>query len=168
MHFGALASDEDTVFDAINDHVVDDMFQHTVVGVSIERVDILKLDGVSATKSYIIPDVTNWRGTASGEVTIAVAAIVKLQTGLQGPANRGRIFLPWVAESRQNHGVLSGTVASDLTTAWNAFQTAITAEGVLLVVASYKNEEIHSVINLVGEAACGTQRRRQQAIRATL
>jgi hypothetical protein len=168
MHFLGLGFDSPSVYDAINLNVAHEMFQHTNVTTSVNSVDVLPLDGTSPTSTFPNSDVTEWRGTGSTQLTVPVCALVNLKTGLRGRSHRGRLYLPWVCENAQNGGVLSGTIGADMTAAWEAFRTAMTASGLALMVASYTNDDIQAVTQCTVENDCATQRRRQDALRRTM
>lgn len=165
MHFLAPGGDALDVLDAIQANADVAMWKHTNIGSTIDSIECTKLDGTSATITRDITDVTNFRGTGSSQIVPQQCAIIKLATALRGRRNRGRLYLPWVQEDAANTGKLSGTTSLDMTAAWVAFANDMAAANVALGVASYVDELWHQAINLVCEAACATQRRRQEQVR---
>jgi len=131
-----------------------------VADASVALFHITKLDGVSATQTFTGG---NWiGGSASGDMIPQVARLIKLQTGFRGRSRRGRVFLPFVAESAQNGGNMIGDSAGPLvTTAWNTWRGDLIADGFNLVVASYKLEDAEDVTVCTAETPTATQRRRQ-------
>lgn len=124
---------------------------------------IIKLDGSSASADYAqSPTIL---GQNAGEPIPAVCCIIKLRTGLQGRQNRGRIYLPWVNEAAQNAGVMDSTRVTNMQTAWTAYFAALATAGFTLHVASYVGAHSNPMTTLTVESICGTQRRRQQALR---
>ena len=131
----------------------------------VATVDILPLDGTSSTKTYTTPVSTEWTGQASGAIVPAVAGLVKLQTGLRGPANRGRLFLPWLGEGAIDSGLVSSGILSTWSSHWADFGTAMAAGGAALGVASYKHGTWHQATTIAVEHVCATQKRRQEQLR---
>jgi hypothetical protein len=134
--------------------------------------DIIKLDGSSSTVTFPGGVSGKWQGGGGNtDPVVAPAGLVKQQTGLRGQANRGRIYLPFVAEGQQANGALAGAIVTSTQTAWDTFLTAMTAAASLPVVASYDRINggagAHStiIVKYVVEGILGTQRRRQTRLR---
>lgn len=161
------------IFTCLDTHVTAGMWG-TCAGGAVTEVDITPLDGVSATASFNTASPSKWSGGTDTDFTPAAAALIKLQTGLRGRDNRGRIYLPWLSEAQVTKGVLNGTTASDRTANWTTFASAIAADGTTpchLAVASYDRAHagagahITSIVTLAMEGAIATQRRRQGRLR---
>ena len=162
------------VYNCLNAHVTGGMWG-TAAGVGgIQEVDIIPLDGVTGTSTFITGGPAKWLGGGGSDFTPAASALIKLQTGLRGRDNRGRIYLPFLDEAQQTEGKLVGTTAADRTANWETFLAAIIADGTTpcyLTVAAYDrahggagaHESI--VTTLAMEQAIATQRRRQGRLR---
>lgn len=166
LHVRCPLGVEEDVFDAIDDGVQLHQFETVINDWSVTDLTITRLDGGSASKQF---EPTNWQGesdSATGAI-INAPVIIKMQTGLRGPANRGRIYLPFTAEPAQLDGKLSAGVAAEVTTAWADWMAAMEADspGVVLGVASYAHETFNPVTNILCENELGTMRRRQQRLR---
>jgi len=139
----------------------------------LQQVDLLHLDGTAAMSSYTTPGTGKWAGPQPGDPEIAVATLIKISTAHRGPANRGRIFLPFTSESIIANGALTGSVVAQISTAWQAFNTALQAgtPSMILGVASYARPPSHGsphftpLLNISCEPLAGTQRRRQGRLR---
>jgi hypothetical protein len=129
-----------------------------------DTLSIIALDGTAST--VILPGPSVVGGTA-GDWIPQVSELVSLKTGVRGRANRGRIYLPFVAEGAVGNGVLMPATVAPLNTAWEAFRVAMQTAHWSLVVASY--DRAHSgagaheniVTTCLVETQTATQRRRQ-------
>jgi hypothetical protein len=130
-----------------------------------DHLEIIALDGVSGVISY--PLANHITGSASGEQEPAVAALIKESTGVRGPAHRGRVFVGPVREGVAADGILGGAVVTQLTAAWNLFQTALAAASpvVTIVVASYVHHTADDVLSFTCSPVLATLRRRQNQLR---
>jgi hypothetical protein len=158
---GKTAAD---IFEAIDDALQPSMFAAQYSNAFVQSVSITPLDGVSATVEFLTPGTGDWVGGSSGQPIPQQANLIKLSTGLRGRSFRGRLFLPWVAENATSNGSIGSSLATTITTAWTAFQTALQADAdgpYELVVASYKLASAHTVTAVGAEPETGTQRRRQ-------
>lgn len=129
----------------------------------MNRMDVIPLDGASPTYSLATSGAKWTGGGGVGDYLLAVAEIVTFKTAFRGPANRGRMYLPFVAEAANVNGTLTGV--STTQTAWNTFFTALIAAGVIPVVASYAHASQHDITSQVVQSIEGTQRRRQNRLR---
>lgn len=161
MHFSAPGKNEQDVFDALGAHLTGAMFGDMSDQSGLQEIDILKLDGTSATVSH--PLDATLTGLGSGDALVAPALMIKLVTGLRGPANRGRLFLPFPAESNTNDGMVENP--SGASAAWTTFANDMVADGIALGVASYAHATWHQAITVGEEKALGTQRKRQKRVR---
>lgn len=164
LHFSAPAISSSQLANDIDTNATANMWSHTTTSTKVTELHVTKLDGSSAT---FIKPVTGakWAGTSVSDAVPAVACLVKLATGLRGPANRGRLFLPDCAEPTIADGSMVGSTLTSSQNAWSAFFAAMTALGDLLVVASYKHATGTIVTSVVVESKLGTQRRRQSRLR---
>jgi hypothetical protein len=160
------------VFEALVDAVNGNMWNSAVSGATIVKVDIIKLDGVSATQTFLAPGTSAWTGQQSGDFAPQVAALVKFQTGLRGRDNRGRMFIPFTAEDVTLGGALSAISQGLMQTAWDAFDAALLADTTSpgpydFVVAAYDRVHLGAgahatdITNIVVEPQTATIRRRQ-------
>jgi hypothetical protein len=172
MHLQATVSGMTAAdaFEVLQDSVGGGMWQPTSSSFVAGEVDITPLDGVSATQAFPTGGGAQWIGGTSGEWFPQAAGIVKLTTATRGRANRGRLFLPAIAESASADGFLDSTVVANCNAAWVAFIAALEADAPnpwLLVVASYDRAHLGAgahattVLTAVLERPLGTQRRRQ-------
>jgi len=80
---------------------------------------------------------TSLRGLAAqNSIPSNGALLVRKSTILSGRANRGRFYLPWSLEESDVSaiGIIDGTTVSDYQTLMDDFLTALTTEGVPMVV----------------------------------
>jgi hypothetical protein len=168
---GQHASD---AFAAIDAHVSANMWVSAVAGASVTEVDITPLDGVSATQSFSTGSPAKWSGSAGGDYVPQVAVLIKLFTGLRGRQNRGRVYLPFTAETGISDGLLVATGV--INAAWVAFQAGMVGMAPVewgLCVASYDRAHAgvgaHAtgITGLLCEQVLGTQRRRQGRLRGS-
>lgn len=140
----------------------------------LQSCDITPLDGVSSTSHFSFSSAAKYTGGTSGDALIAPSAIIKLQTGVRGRANRGRVYLPFISEGCTAGGLITTSgVATNTTNAWANFVSSLTARTPAweLGVASY--DRAHSgasahftqVLTVSCEAVLATQRRRQNRLR---
>lgn len=161
LHFSAPGKTTAQVDAAIDANVTANMWRSGVTTTRVEELDITPLDGTSATVPFPKAAVAKWIPVGGADFAPQTCYLIKLTTALRGPANRGRIFLPYLAESEQAAGYISLVAQPLITTAWVNFANAMAAAGVALGVASYKNSLWHQAINVGCETAIATQRRRQ-------
>jgi hypothetical protein len=144
------------------------MWACVVPTAQVTDVGITPLDGTTATQHFTPATPSHWTGQNGTQFVPQVAVVVKLSTGDRGRSKRGRIFLPFVAESSIDNGFLDATQAAAMQTEWNDFQDDLGASAVscLLVVASYKlASQTTAVEPIQVETVLGTQRRRQGRLR---
>jgi hypothetical protein len=162
MHFYSPAATSADVATAFENHVDHDMWLVCNQNCFIESLSITPLDGLSPTLLHVTDITTNkWGGDATGDPIPQVAALVKLTTSLRGRSYRGRLYLPFVAENKQDSGRLSSSEVASMNTAWAAFIADMLTAGTTLSVASYKHSTRHSALAAVVEIETATQRRRQ-------
>jgi hypothetical protein len=134
---------------------------------AIGQFDITPLDGVSATKTYTPVTPSHWQGATGGDVSPQTAGILKFTTANRGRSHRGRMFMPFPAESQTAFGQYVDGTPTTAANAWNIFAAAMLANSpsFVLVVASYKLESAQVVTGIHGELSTGTQRRRNTRAR---
>lgn len=163
LHFYAPGKTAAQLNTALTANVATNMWKLTENSCVITRVDITKLDGSSATLQTPTSGVAPWvGGTGTTQAIQQGAYIVKLGTETRGRSYRGRVYLPFLAESQSDRGILVAASVANVTTAWSTFMTAMTTAGFQLVVASYKLSVKTTVVSVGCEAKAATQRRRQK------
>jgi hypothetical protein len=166
MHWKKAGSTPALLYASMNAHMASQMNATTTANAEIYQVDITPLDGTSSTSSFLTGGTERWHGQGvTADMIPQGAAIVKLQTGLRGRSNRGRLFLPFVAESEQVSGTLDPAHPPVMATEWARFLTDMAADGFELGVASYKLATWHVVTQLTIETKMATQRRRMDRLR---
>lgn len=160
MHIEGVGKSSDDLNTALEAHVTSAMWTVVANNAYVQEVDITPLDGSSATSVYAKSPVAKWTGVATTDSIPQVAGLLRINTALRGRSRRGRLFLPFLAEGVQNHGVIG--VISTTTTAWTTFDAAMTADGFRLGVASYLHADFEPAVSEVLEAKTATQRRRQK------
>jgi hypothetical protein len=166
MHFQATPGPltPDNVYTILNANWTSGMVAVVQFSSLVSAVDILPLDGTSATQTF---SGFGPSGSGSGDYVPQVSVIAKFSTGLRGRANRGRIFLPFVAEQFISNGAITQAEADSMTAAWATFRTNLITAHLDPVVAAY--DRVHSgagahaslITNIVVETFTATQRRRQ-------
>jgi hypothetical protein len=159
------------VFEALQDAVSTNMWIMQSSHAVIDTVDVLNLDGSSAVVSFPTGHGAVWSGSGDAAWSPQVAALVKLQTGVRGRSNRGRVYLPFVANDSVTDGTLNGANVALAQTAWTNFLTTLAGDPdgpFPLVVAAYDRRHggagagATNVSHVVFESEIGTQRRRQE------
>lgn len=169
MHVGALgggASPSD-VYDALNGNFQTNQWQCCVEDAKIQTIDILPLDGVSATQIFVPPDEDRYHGQVGLDAMISTGAIVSFRTSQRGPRGRGRLFFPFTGEPAQADGILDDTVQGSMQSEWIDFRDGLVSDGFALFVASYAHEDANIVLNIIVEEKLATQRRRQDRLRSS-
>jgi hypothetical protein len=131
---------------------------------AITSLDLTPLDGSTASYHHVVSG-TQWEGSPTGDMVPGSSCCVSLYTGDRGRSKRGRVFLPWLAESEQTAGTITPTTVSDTVAAWNTFIAAMTTATYPLVVASYKLASYAAVTSVRVRPGAATQRRRQERVR---
>lgn len=128
-------------------------------------LDILPLDGTSATHTYTLG--TLIQGNTTGECSPASAAVVSFKSAQRGPQGRGRKYLGPIAEAKMVDGRLETAARTQMQTAWNALLAAWDnpTGSLQLVVASYVHAAAYPVTSAVVQQLLGTQRRLQDQLR---
>ena len=166
MHFRRSSSTAQAVATAFDANVTANMWISLKSSTKVTELHVTPLDGSSAT---LIMPVTGakWAGVGtSGDIIPAAAVVVSFRTALRGKSNRGRIYLPFVAEAALSSGTLVSTDVTAGQTAWTNFIAAMNTATTPPVVASYKNSTWVDVVTAIYESVAGTQRRRQSRLRS--
>lgn len=128
--------------------------------VSLDRIDITPLDGVSATLT------TSHAAAGSSAVADSlpseVAEVITLRTTLRGRRYRGRIYLfPWTEAQNTVDGTMQAVDRTDVLTNCAAHRTAVVALSWEPVVASYSFTVATPVVSYTMDAKFDSQRRRK-------
>jgi hypothetical protein len=163
IHIRKASSNASAVATAVDANVTANMWQQVVNSASVTRLDVTPLDGSGATASLAVSG-AKWTGTAGAVDAIpAFAEVVTLRTSLRGRSYRGRVYIPFIGESAQANGSMTGTAAAQ--TAWTNFIVAMAAAAQSVVVASYLHATAQDVTSAIIQTIGGTQRRRQSRLR---
>jgi hypothetical protein len=164
LHVHRTTSTAASVATLIDANVTANMWQPLSSGASVQELHVLKLDGTSSTYELLTSG-AKWTGGTSGDFIPQAAVLISLKTGLRGPSNRGRIFLPFTTETSSGNGTLQTASQATMETAWSAFIAALGTGATTLVVASYAHAIFHNVDSFNVELPLATQRRRQDRVR---
>lgn len=147
---------------------------HAAVGVRLTRLDITRLDRVSATESFTTAG-TKWDGTTAGEHSPAVAMLVKYTTGFRDLGSIGHTYMPFVAEAAQVNGALLAGQLAASQSGFTTFVNTLTTQTIPLVVCSYGRfnhatlpdlpATFHTVTAVAVSGILATQRKRQSRLR---
>jgi hypothetical protein len=159
MHFLDSASDPAALFADINSSVTAGMWDPVIQSAVVESVTIIPLDGSSAGQTFPVTPAAKWTGAGLGTDFVPQACgVVSFKTALRGRSHRGRVFLPFVAESEQIAGVMQDQTA--WAAAWELFRTNMLGHTKPLHVASYALSTSQPVTHLNINPNLKTQRRR--------
>lgn len=161
MHFRQTGTNPAALAADIDANVNNVLWNFEDTHAKITEIDITKLDGSSTTFPYVTGSGADYTGfSSSHDVIPQGAAIIKLVTAKRGRSYRGRLYLPWVAETFSTNGVLDATTVTNVTAAWVTFLADMASAGPQLVVASYLHSTAEDVIAILCEGMLATQRRR--------
>lgn len=166
IHVASDTHDKEAIPGVIDTHWTRSMIDTVSASAKVVRMSVLPLDGTSGAFETDVSTNIKWQGNGGSDWVPALATIIKLRTGLRGRSHRGRIFLPYTGETVQGNGTLSDATVTSMTTAWETFRTSMSADDCALVVASYVLAEATQLTSCSCEKSCGTQRRRQDRVRA--
>ena len=163
MHFHRAGSNPAQLATDLDAHVTNTMWECCATPWSVTGIVITKLDGGSVSFPYIPGTPAKWTGHG-GAVDFApnVAVIMKLLTAKRGRSYRGRVFLPGIAESQTDKGLVVGSTKTTMDGAWLAFRLAMTAASWDFCVASYRLATQEPIVALATEKFTATQKRRLQ------
>jgi hypothetical protein len=151
--------------EALDDAVTSALWNTVSSNAHVDHVAITKLDGTSATASFVPAVPGAWVGGRAGDTIPNMATIVKLTTGLRGRDRRGRLYLPFLPEGSQADGTITDANLPAMQTAWTNLLGTLTADSWALDIASYKFAHETPVLSVLCETVAGTQRRRQSRLR---
>lgn len=168
MHFRGNPGSVSGLNTALQGSMVAGMWGALSSFAAIDEVDIIPLDGNSATQTFVWAPNAKWTGGMATESVIAPAVLVKHQTGLRGRNRRGRSYLGLVAEGSVATGTVTAGLVTSMQTGWDSFLANMVAAGYVPVVASYTAIIATALSQYSVESALGTQRRRQNRVRRAL
>lgn len=163
IHLANTVGDEAAVFADLDSHVTAAMWNTAPSGFAVQTVDVLKLDGTSATVSFATGRPAKWTGSGTGQWIPAAAEIITLYSPFRGRSNRGRVYLP-MSEGVQDSGSIDPAITAAAQAAWEAFRAAMAADTSPLYIASYTIPDAVACTSVLARSLLGTQRRRQQAL----
>lgn len=142
-----------------------DIYSGVVNTYSFTSVDVLPLDGTSATVT--VPLGVTVAGAGSGDPIREAAFVVSLHTAQRGSRGRGRQYVGPLVEAEQSAGIALPARTAILTTGWLGFKTNLAAgtPSLELVIASYVHADAHPVTSIRTDSVIGVQRRRLDRIR---
>src|SRR5215813_1044415 len=168
MNFLMPGGSPASLFALLNSSVSAGMWTTVGAGASVTSVDILPYDGTTPTQVFTATG-AQWAGTGTGDFTIALAVLVSLRTAVRGPRGRGRLFLPFTAEGVTNAGAVNAALFPAIQTAWEGFDSAMSAGGATWCVGSLFSTlgapALRDITTINVEVGLATQRRRQDRIR---
>lgn len=163
MHVHSSTLTIANIFSEFDTNVTAAMWNQTVTDTVATQMTITPLDGVGTSVVFPITAAAKWKGAqASGNTIPQAAAILKITTANRGRSYRGRMFLPFVAESVHDDGNYNASAAAAQLAAWQTFVGVINGHGLDFGVASYKLAVFTEQTGLFVEPRTATQRRRQQ------
>lgn len=163
MHFANPDGNEGDLAASIVSNLNINQFSAMTNNTFLDSLDIINLDGTSATTHF--PQPGTFVGGGGTSPMPAVAAIVSLATGERGPQGRGRIYIPFMGEEQCEAGQLSNASFDAMNAEWEAFRDDMVADDKPIVVASYAHTIRREAVSVVVRRILGTQRRRQDALR---
>jgi hypothetical protein len=164
MHFRNTAGSPSGLATALEANWNANMIGVVSSSAAITDLQIMELDGLSGTSNIPTSGGAKWTGGSVSDHVPAYAQVISFRTGLRGRRNRGRIYLPAIAENAMADGVLSGSSAT-AQAAWTTWLAAMSASSYPLVIASYVGASYAFVESAQVVEIYGVQRRRQSRLR---
>lgn len=165
IHIFSLTGTEGDVGTAMVANAQANMFVGMSQAYDCLLLNILKLDGSSATVPFTVPTGT-FKGTQAGSDQMPqVAALVSLHTAQRGPRGRGRVYVGPQTETNITNGTFNATPQGQMSTAWSNFVAGMAGDDFPMVVASYTHADANEVTSLHVDSICATQRRRLDQLR---
>lgn len=162
IHLRGSTGDPSDAFAALEAAVSTNLWGAASTSASISSVSITPLDGVTPTQEFATSG-PGWVGGTSGDWAPATAVVVSFTTSTRGRSHRGRVYLPFTADTSNVNGELGSSIHPIMSAAWEDFQAALTS-GWQHVVASYKLHSYGVVIGYDVKSGLATQRRRQTRV----
>lgn len=126
----------------------------------VTAMTITPLDGVTAGAVFPTGGGAVWLGGSGTDAILQGSTVISIKSGHRGPSGRGRVYLPWTAESTQLNGVLTPANVTSVQTGWNSFFTAMVAAGWSPSVVSTADAINYPALNYTVRPNLMTQRRR--------
>lgn len=165
IHIRKSGSNPADIFADLDAHFAAAMWQAQAIDTIIANIVITPLDGTSVSFPVVPTPGVKYHGVAStGDMSPQTANIVKFLTAKRGRSYRGRLYLPFPAESATSNGKLTGATVTAGQAAWVTFVNAMNTAGSQIVVASYVHATAENVIATLYESFTATQRRRQKRL----
>lgn len=165
IHIFSLTGNEGDVGTAMVANAQANMFAGMSQAYDCLLLNILKLDGVSATVPFTVPTGT-FKGTQAGsDQSPQVCALVSLHTSQRGPRGRGRIYIGPQTEANFANGSFDATKQGQMATGWSNFVAGMAGDDFPMVVASYVHADANEVTSLHVDSILATQRRRIDQLR---
>jgi hypothetical protein len=169
------ATDATGVFATLAASQQTNMYMTQLTAMGVNQINIIKLDGVDPTHSFATDGSAHWNGQGTGDGIPQACALVKIQTAVRGRANRGRIYLPWVAEAFVSNGAITSLLETNITSAFQAWANAMSVATTPLTLGVASYDRAHSgagahftpYVGILCEHYTATQRRRQPARKVT-
>lgn len=160
-----LASDVATQFANVLGAHASLMFDVLYSGLTLQTIQVLKLDGFSAALDVTVPGSTS--GGGGGGVLPQVCTVVSIKTGQRGSRGRGRVYVGPMGETQVNNGRVVTTSVTNMQSGWAAFASALQSgtPEMSLGIASYKHADFNPFTSIRIDPVVGTQRRRVEQIR---
>lgn len=148
------------LYNAINTNVVQAMWSGVNVNAAIYTVITTKLDGSAASLPHATGAPTKWQGTTGGDMIPQGCGVVTFRTGFRGRSYRGRIYLPWLAESDQTDGTLLSANVVAAQSAWSTFMSNMKTAGFPIHVLSRLHSTSTEIVSVQVQPFLKSQRRR--------
>lgn len=160
MHFINDAGTALGMFQNLEASVTAEMWQWVTGQALVTTVGVQRLDGTSAAQEFATDQTAKWIGSGSNDAILQGAGLIKHTTLLAGRSNRGRTYIPYVAENKQTNGGMVGVAA--VQEGWTDFLNAMADTGYRLAVASYTDLISTDVVASTAQSQIATQRRRNK------
>lgn len=160
LHFSAPGLTDADIATALDANFTDEMWACVQQDWAFTTVDLLKLDGTSATRTEAV---SAQGSLTSGDWIVGAAGVISARTPQRGSRGRGRVYLGPLAESQLTNGLIPNV--STKLAAWEAFRVAMQGDGVPWVVASYVHADSHAVTSVQMDQIPGMVRRRNDQLR---
>jgi len=160
FHIFATTDDETEVSTAVQANLDPDQFYGSSSSAHLTGVDVIALDGTSTTFHQTLDG--SFTGLGGSDYIAQGATIVSFGTGLRGRSNRGRMFLPALAEDRQDGGIVAFGAVSTMQVAWDNWVDNMRAAFMIPVVASYRHHTAPEITTVTIRDRCGTIRHRNR------